>query len=296
MMYLFIGIIIVAVGAVVAWLLTRQPPDRARIRAPVSAPLFTPQQGGPYMQSVTSTWGYLAMNPKQRAEQRWWVKRWTLRNETPVMAFILTPANEAGMIFTPWPHINKENLKRACRCIEELVNDGIGVFPTLYVDDKPPWWYQIEAHVETWRRVHDVIGKHVNGYLLSIESNEQTRSVTQLQHCIHIMREAMPGVEYYGTHLQRNAKSKVSAYRWTSVQDSPANANVIFAEHSWHPMDGNNRTVTQVMTEARKMKAAVRQGQRLCFNEFNWHVNDEPESMYQRQRTALRGLGEWGAG
>jgi len=259
-------------------------PDRVKIKGRVCMPLFYPRDGG----GVRMTWDYLNKSSQEQDECRWWIKHYTIEGETPAIAFLLTPPNEAGMIFNPWPTIDKDALETARYAIEKCVKDGIAVFPVLYTDDKPPWWYDIPINMDAWWHVHEAIGKHVNGYMLSIETNEQARDVGQIQDCIQAMREAMPDVDYYSTHLQWTGKG---AYRWLGGDTTPTNANLILVETSWPPQSGDKMGYEMLKNEVIAI-AVNNPNTHICLHEYNWSCSKVNEA----QRNMLRNMNLWGVG
>jgi len=262
-------------------------PDRVKIRGRVCMPLAYIKLDG----TAGLTWDYLNKWPDDRRQMRAYIKSVTLPGETPAVTFLLSPPNEAGWIFKPWPQIHEPNLDTARELIKELTDDGIAVFPTLYTDDKAPWWYDIRK-VSCWARVHEVMGKHVNGYILSIETNEQANDVGQLQDCIAAMETAMPGVEYYGVHLQWNGKSHKSNYRWLGGDSTPFNANLVLAECSWHPGNGDKQGFEKMKAEVQAMIANETTA-KLCLHEYNLNPAG---TIMPAQRAMLRELDLWGVG
>jgi len=264
-------------------------PDKMRLKDNICMPLFYSGSSG----NVLNTWTYLNMSHSGQEQCRRMIKAAARSWETPAITFLLSPSNEAGGIFDePFPTINESDLEWACEAIEELVEDGIAVFPTLYTDDKLPWWYDARDHMAGWKRVHEVIGKHVNGYMLSIESEEQAASIGELQDRIQVMREVMPGVDYYGTHMHWKGKSKRSSYRWLGGSTTPENANLILAENSWHPNQGDRMGVEKLKIEAQAI-IANNSGIKLVMQEYNMNPAG---SIAQAQREALRELKPFGVG
>ncbi|MDD5417152.1 MAG: hypothetical protein PHU12_04215 [Candidatus Aenigmarchaeota archaeon] len=257
-------------------------PDKVSIKGRVSMPLFYPKDGG----GVCMTWDYLNKTEHQQDVCRWWIKHLTADGETPAIAFLLSPPQEAGTIFLPWPTVHEANLELATQAIKKCVDDGIAVFPVLYTDDKAPWWYDIRK--VCWSQVHESIGKHVNGYILSIETNEVAQSVGQIQDCIAAMEEQMPGVEYYGVHLQWN---KTGRYRWLGGDSTPFNANLILAETSWHPRDGDKAGFEKLKAETQAI-IANNPNTKICLHEYNWSNS----TINEAQRAMLRELDLWGQG
>ena len=258
--------------------------ERVKIKGAVCMPLFYPRDGGGHR----GTWDYLNKSLKEQDECRWWIKHLTAEGETPAIAFLLTPPHQAGNIFTPWPYVNDDNIEYAREAIEKCVEDGIAVFPVLYTDDLPPWWYSIGDEITYWPHVHGVIGKHVNGYILSIETNEQARDVGTIQECIAMMESAMPDMDYYGVHMAWMGKGR---YRWMGGDTTPFNANLILAETSWHPKDGDRAGVDKCKKEVQAI-IANNPGVKICLHEYNWNCG----AIHERQRAMLRTLGLWGVG
>ncbi len=263
-------------------------PDRVSIKGRVCMPLCYIRVDG----RMGMTWDYLNKASGDQEQMRWHQKQIAQDDETPACAFLLSPPQEAGMIFDPWPTVNEANLTAARDAIKALVDDGIAVFACLYTDDKAPWWCDIRANMDPWRRVNEVIGPHVNGYLLSIESNEQARSIGQLQDCIAAMEEAMPGADYYGTHLQWNKKSNLGGYRWLGGASTPFNASLILAECSWNPSAGDKQNFEAMKKEVQAIIANETVA-KLCIHEYNLNPAG---AVIAAQRTMLRELSPWGVG
>jgi len=291
-MWLWIAGSVLAVAGAAAgvfFMFFNDPPDKVKIKGRICMPLFYPIDSGGF----GHTWNYLSMSENERAACRWWIKHFTAKGETPAITFLLSPPQEAGNIFVPWPVVNKPNLDRAVKIIkEELVAEGIAPFACPYTDDKPPWWYDIGKVSGSWAEVHSAIGKHINGYILSIEADEQTRLVESLDDCIYEMRQIMPGVDYYGVHLHWHSKSKVSSYIWKGGTSTPVEANLILAETSGHPKDGDKVSIDKLRAEARAILAG-NPNVKICLHEYNKKANGATANA---QRDMLRQLGFWGVG
>ena len=248
-------------------------------------PLFPRRADG----GLEMTWNYLSWPTTMQAEIRSWIKSHKASNETPAITFCLTPRNiNGGLIENDMNGLTPEKLNVLEDRCKELVKAGIAIFPCLYVDDSEPRWWQIKKHVIAWQTIHGKIGKYVTGYILSIESNEKAKSVGQLNDCINTMMVNMPGVDFYGTHLQWTANN--GRYSWKGGASTPNIANIIFVEYSWDPNKGNKIGVNKMENEFNAITAAEKRV-KLCHQEFNV---DATGSVGKKQTEMLRRKKAWG--
>lgn len=261
-------------------------PGRIKIGEHCYMPLFYRAQSG----AVAMTWDYLSKPEYERAHLRETIKAGARSGETPAICFCLTPQNiNAGVILDNMTVTDEmlEYLENRCR---ELVSEGIAVFLCLYVDDSAPRWMEIEKHREVWKRVHKRIGKYVSGYILSIETNEYANSVTHIDGRLKVMRDAMPGADYYGTHLQWKANN--GRYSWNSSIGLPASANLILVEFSFDPHKGDMVGVQAVKNECYDIQR--------CNPVLRWvahEINTNVGSVTcEAQREFLRQQNIWGVG
>jgi len=281
----FFVIIFTAIAEVLRWLFGGKR-DKVELKDHIFTSLFFPRPGGPYVNgTVDGTWGYLNLTKNQQADCRKYIKANAADGETPAILFLLTPSAEAGMIFNPFPTVDANNLKRATEAIELLVKDGIAVFPTLYTDDQNPVWWDIEHHRIGWSTVHAAIGKHVNGYVLSIEGNERVTTLAKLEACITSMRTHLPGVDYYCAHMQFNSKSTKSSYRWNNQATVPKNIDILFVENSWPPQRGDTVGLAKAKSEYLTINGAIPANIKRVFHEYNINPSS---NVYKEQRQFLR--------
>jgi hypothetical protein len=253
-------------------------------------PLFYPRHGG----GVDGTWNYLSKSPAAQKYCREQVKAVAVRGEQPAITFLLAPSNEAGNIWAPFPNLDPAAVARAKAAIRELVEDGIAVLVTLYNDDPSgsmPRWWEIDRYVSVWAQLWLEIRRYVSGCILSIESNEHTSNVKQLQHCIYCMAQAMPGAEAYGTHLQWKGGGQ-GGYRWNSAAATPNNATILLVENSWQPQAGDRVGVSGVRREWDEVRAAVPLA-KVIWHEFNYNPRGPVD---QAQRAFFRSRDQWGVG
>jgi len=183
--------------------------------------------------SIKMSWDYLRFPDSEKKLIRKQIKAGAASGETPAICFCLTPeGSNGGLMLNNMLSVSDDALDWLELECKALVRDGIAVFPCLYVDDSIPRWWDIEKHAAIWTRVHGRICKYVTGYILSIETNEAANSKAHIEGCINAMRAYMPGVAFYGTHLQWKSGGQ---YSWTGGSSTPTNANIILAEYSWNP-------------------------------------------------------------
>lgn len=263
-------------------------PRAIHVSGRVFMPLFYVNLSG----RVDSTWDYLSKSFGEQKHCRAEIKRLAKPGEQAAIVFLLTPPDEAGLIFSPFPVLNDGNVKTAIAAIKALLKDDIAVFACLYADDRAPWWYNIYSHIEAgaWGRLHEKIGRYVTGYILSIETNEKAENVGQIERAIVSMKNAMPGAQFYGTHLQWKGKSEISNYRWQSQATTP-NCDLILWEGSWDPHDGDAIGVDGLQREYRDVYSHI--FVRLLWNEYNFNPAGETN---RKQREYLREQKAWGVG
>jgi len=249
-------------------------------------PLFYRAQTG----SVAMTWGYLSKPDYERAHLRKTIKDGAQSGETPAICFCLTPQNiNAGVILDNMT-VSEEMLDYLEDRCKELVDDGVAVFPCLYVDDASPRWMEIEKHRPVWEKVHSRIGKYVTGYILSIETNEYANSAAHIDGCLTVMRSAMPGADFYGTHLQWKASN--GRYQWASAIGIPASANLILVEFSFDPHKGDLLGLQAVKNEFYDIQRC-NPGLRWVAHEYN---TDAGSVTCEAQKEFLRQQKIWGTG
>lgn len=259
---------------------------RVSIKERCFMPLFCVKaNGGPQ-----GTWEYLSLSDNERAYLRDYLKRDAASGETPAITFCLTPSNvNGGLISNAMINVSEESLNILLARCEDLVRDGIAVFPCLYCDDPSgnmPRWWEMEKHLAVWKAVHAKIGTLVTGYILSIESSEKG-NIGTVQHYIQKIRDNMPGVDYYGTHLQW--KTRNTPYVWNG-SNTPANADIILVET---PNDPNvDVPVNVVMSCYNEIKNA-NPNLHFVMHEYNLHVGS---GNVVQARAELRRVGAWGVG
>ena len=286
-------------------------PSAIKIDKPISMPLFYDNGGvrlaskaneNSYMQcryfsnikasSLDGTWNYLSKSEAGRKKCREQIKAVTKSSEIPAITFLLSRNGESGPL-GGFPNVTDDQINQAKELIKELVEDGIAVFPCLYVDDPSgsiPRWTEIEKHASTWARVHNGIGRYVTGYVLSIESNELANNVEQLRGCINVIRVYMSGVDYYGTHMMFGNSS--GRYSWTGGSSTPSNADFILLEAPWHPNQGDAQGLTGIQNLYNNVKPKVG-GLRVIWHEYNLNP---PGPINLQQRDWLKTKDEWGVG
>jgi len=259
----------------------------------VFMPLFYVTQTG----GTAATWDYLNKSKDDQKYCRDMILNMCKSGETPAICFLLTPGYEAGSVFDHFPKINEYNLSHAIDAMRECAWDGIAVVPCLYTDDKPAnpvthkgWFYEIESYEKEWGYIHERIKRYVSAYCLSIESNEQCKTVSALQHYIYLMGKFMPG-KPCGVHLQWQSRGSGN-YVWNSLASTPENADFILVEFSWHPDNGDSKDVSGLQSEMLIIQTELKD-KKLLFHEFN--MNPAGEIMPE-QRERMRSYRPWGVG
>lgn len=259
---------------------------RIKIGDKVFMPLFFPKSGG----GVGSTWAYMRGDEGWRSYLRSYIMLHRNSGETPAICFLLTPDDcNGGFIPNNIPVLNEGQLAAIHARVVELVREGIAVFPCLYNDDpngNMPRWWEMEQHLAVWKQVHAKIGDLVTGYILSIESNEK-KNLGGVQHYIQMMRDIMPGVPFYGTHVQWKARG--SPYYWDGG-NVPFNANIILVETSNDP--NQDVSADHVLREYNDIKSA-NPNLKFVMHEYNLNVNSQN---FNNTRSRLRSSGAWGIG
>lgn len=238
---------------------------------------------------IDMTWNYLSKSDSEKQHLRNYIKANSTSDETPTIAFCLTPQSiNGGLVDDKMLAVTDGMLDYLEAKCKELVKDGVAVFPCLYVDDLVPRWYFIEQHQAIWRRIHDRIKNYVTGYILSIETNEEANNVGQLQGCIEVMRVAMPDAAFYGTHLQFRANN--GRYTWQGGASTPQNANIILVEYSWNPHRGDAAGVDGLQREFAAIMGAS-PNLKMVHHEYNVQFDS---AVGNAQREMLRAWGAWG--
>lgn len=255
----------------------------------IFAPLFLRNLSG----GVIATWAYMSQNDSERKNIRNQIKSKAVSGETPAITFILTPYNENGhTIPDDMSNVSDNALNTIRAMCEELVKDDIAIFLCLYVDDHVPFWMEIgkNNHIEIWKKVHNKVGDIINGYLLSIETNEKATSKGHIEGCINVMRNAMPGADYYSTHLQWIANN--GRYSWIGGNTTPNNINLVWVEYSWDPRNGDAVGVEKMKNEYGAINHN-NQNINLVHQEYNLNSGSATEGL---QRAYLRSQRAWGIG
>ena len=241
--------------------------------------------------NLDSTWCYLNKSEAGKKKCREQIKAVTKSGEIPAITFLIA-VGDCGGPLGGFPNVTDDQINQAKEMIKVLVKEGIAVFPCLYVDDPSgscPRWPDIEKHMTIWTRIHNGIGRYVTGYVLSIESNELANNAEQLRGCINVIRVAMPGVDYYGTHMAFGSSGR---YSWTGGSSTPSNADFILLEAPWHPNQGDAQGLRGIQNLYNNVKPRVG-GLRLIWHEYN--LNPSGNIIIQ-QREWLKTKGEWGVG
>lgn len=242
--------------------------------------------------TVDTTWVYLQKNANQRKECRDKVKATCRSGEQPAMTFLISTKDCAGPL-SGFPNVTDAQIEEAKVMIREVVEDGIAVFCCLYVDDPSgsmPNWTKIEQHKAVWTKINNGIGRYVTAYVLSIESNELASDATHLKNCINVMKAAMPGAYYYGTHMAFHGTGR---YVWVGGPTTPSSADFILLEAPWHPNQGNAQGMNGIKELYNSVKPRVG-GLRLIWHEYNL---DPDGNMNKQQRDWLKDKKiEWGVG
>lgn len=269
-------------------------PSAVKLGDRVFAPLayVSPTDG------MAMTWDYLNKSKSDQKYCREMILNMAQKDETPAIVFLLSPGYEAGSAFDHFPNINEANLAIVVEAIRECAWDGIAALGCWFTDDKPAnpvtregWFYQIENYQGVLQYVHARIGRYISGYCLSIESNEQCKTVSALQHYIHLMKKYM-GNKPCGTHLQWQSKG-ADGYVWNSDASTPQNADFILAEFSWHPNQGDKHGVEGIDREQPLIQAACGKNIKLLYHEYNLNPIGK---LMTAQRKKLRKTGAWGVG
>ncbi|MDD5110854.1 MAG: hypothetical protein PHI63_06640 [Patescibacteria group bacterium] len=260
-------------------------------------PLFYPMLNG----HINGTWNYFALDDAERQRCRDKIKSMSKGGEVPALTALLTPNECTGGLWTTFPTINAAGLDRVKSICRETVEDGVAIGVTLYNDDpgpRDPKWWEITntTYQAAWAMVWEQIKNFVSFVTLSIESNEKTTSVGMLQHAIHLMEQAMPGAQAYGTHMAINGRG-LNGYCWNKGANTPANASIILVENSWTISNGD-----QGMGDRQGVAGAQRdwdalmnlaEASRCVMHEGNLH----PESdICEAQRDFYRSRNAWGVG
>lgn len=251
----------------------------------VFMPLFYRNTGG----NPDSTWGYLSKSDAEREHLRNTIKSDAESDETCAICFCLTPDNiNGGLIGNSMAMVSEASLTVIEAHCKKLVESNIAVFICLYVDDpngNMPRWWEIEKHLNIWIAVHNRIKSYVTGYILAIESNEKGNQGS-IQHCIQKMRDNLPGVDFYGTHLQWKSGG---AYSW-SGGNAPSNANIILMETRNDPH--SDVSAGFVMGDYNEVKGS-NPNLNFIVHEYNLNVDS---SNFKATRAALRNSNAWGVG
>jgi hypothetical protein len=248
-------------------------------------PLFLRDLAG----RIVMTWNYLSMSDAEKQNVRRQIKSGAKSGETPAICFCLSPANiNGGLLPDSMSGITDAALDVLEAKCKELVADGIAVFLCLYVDDALPRWMEIEKHRAIWTRIHGRIAKYVTGYILSIETNEYANNLGQIEGCLTVIQSAMPDVYFYGTHLQWTANN--GRYQWRGISSVPKNANIILAEYSYDPHQGDAIGIETFKNQCLAIQNA-NPGVKIVHHEYN--VNAGSAKM-EAQRAFLREAGVWG--
>jgi len=261
-----------------------------KIKNSVSMPLFYKNQE---VAKIDSTWNYNAKNDSERKALIKYIKSMQKSNETSAITFCLTPSDvSGGLIDNKMENINETVLNKLVENMKELVRAGIAIFPCLYVDDCAPRWYNIKEHTAIWSKIHEKIRNYVTGYILSIETNEEAKSLSQIEDCIYTMRITMPGVDYYGTHLQWHSNNGKYSWIGSTNHSTPKNVNVLLVETSWDPRKGNAVGLQGLKNEYLAIKQREPN-----LNLIIFEYNMDPEgNIYKEQREWLRTQNPFGVG
>ena len=247
-------------------------------------PLFYRNLGG----RIDMTWNYLSKSDPEKQHLRDHIKLNAANGETPATCFCLTPQNINGGVILDNMSVTDGMLDYLEAKCKELVEDGIAVFLCLYVDDMAPRWWEIEKHTATWSRIYNRVRKYVTGYVLSIEANEYANNVGQLDGCIKVMRAFMPGADYYGLHLQWKASN--GHYAWRGISSVPTSANLVLAEYTHNPNNGNAISEDAFRRQCQAIQEA-NPGVNIVHYEFNV---DSMGIRGKRLTEILREEGVWG--
>ncbi len=240
---------------------------------------------------LTSTWDLLNKKPNHLQTLLAFLKAITRRGEVPATAFLLTPQHSPLWLRFP-DVLNDAGIAAVEPVLQDLCKRGIALFGTLYVDDLDPRFWDIEKHALGWAMLNERLGQYFTGYILAIESTEQKPSISDQQHYIHTMRQAMPGREIYAAHLQWTVA-------WRSAATTPDNADLIFAEAPWQidpqnrPNEGDNQGPDGLARWVEDMRKNGVDLNRIILHEFNVRP-DSPIAEQQRDRG--RALGARGVG
>ncbi len=269
------------IEAIWSWIMSLfgAPLGPVKVGERVFMPLFLPYK--------MMTWNYLAMNDGARKSVRDYIRAQALYNETPAICFLLTPDDcNGGLVGNKMDMVTdiaKDELHRKCK---ELVKDGIAIFACLYNDDPTPAmpkWWEIEKHKNIWACLHGILKDYVSGYILSIESNEKADSKEHLEGCITFMRAVLPGAQFYGTHLQWQARGR---YTWDRG-NAPSNADCILMETRNDPNYDVPASSVLADYEAAQRANPIK----ICVHEYNINVNS---SNQLTARAGIRKADAWG--
>jgi len=286
-------------------------PSAIKIDKPISMPLFYDNGGvrstaddstDSYLykkyfanikaSNLDSTWNYLSKSDAGRKKCRDDIKANTKSGEIPAICFMISTEGCAGPL-SGFPNVTDDQIAQAKAIIKEALEDGLAIFPCLYVDDPSgsmPNWTKIEQHMAVWTKIHNGIGKYVTGYALSIESNELANNAEQIRGCINVIRVSMPGVDYYGTHMMFGNSG--GRYSWTGGSSTPSNADFILLEAPWHPAQGDAQGMNGIQNLYNTVKPKTG-ALKLIWHEYNLNPNG---NMNHQQREWLKTKGEWGVG
>lgn len=184
---------------------------------------------------VVGLWGLLGMDERNRDAAVAWVRRQARLGETPMLAFLLSPTEIAGRLFSVFPGaLDEAACAAAERFFHKMLAAGVALAPTLYCDDPDgtmPRWWEIRKHSEGWKKLHARLGKYFSAAFLSIETNERATSQGAVEDAIGTLRECFPGLQAYGTHLQWATRD--TRYKWIGGNTVPRNADLVLAEAPW---------------------------------------------------------------
>ena len=106
------------------------------------------------------------------------------------------------------------------------------------------------------------------------------------------MKNIMPGVEYYGTHLQWHANNGSYAWLGSVNKTTPKNVNMLLVENSWDPHKGDAVGLQGMKNEYTVIKQRE-PTLKLIIHEYNLNPSG---NVYKAQKEWLRTQKPFGVG
>jgi hypothetical protein len=125
---------------------------------------------------------------------------------------------------------------------------GICLVPTLFCGDSRRATNNTTFHKAFIPPVVQSIHPYITGINIASEASK-TMNTAQMENMIQVIRDAWTAAQlpqkFVGVHWQWNGRDRL-----------PANADFLMYEFSWHPKDGLQKSVADVVAEAKRIIAA----------------------------------------